>query len=405
MRETFAQINQPKSEIFGNLFLSMAGYMHLGFPYGKVPTGAYYRAGMKDPNTRTILSDPPVNQWESAYQKELHTLLILASDDQTALNSLVDSVKADLAGLTEAIHQETGFVMSDPQGDLLEHFGFRDGLSQPLFFQSDIDRAVAEQGGKDQWDPSAPLNLVLLQDSLVSNDENAFGSYFVYRKLEKDVRGWDNDIQALAQDLGISPELAGAYVVGRFPDGTPVYLSQEANTGFGNPFPNNFNYSGDQQGIKCPFHAHVRKSNPRGDTGTLTATPVPLEEERMHRIVRRGISFGASSPQAAREPSAPPSGSLFTCFMANIMNQFNFMMQIWSNNKDFVNYGVGSDPVIGKVEVDSDGNRISESYQWPTPWGTTTKKPGDFTHWATLRGGEYFFAPSMSFVKSPASYK
>jgi hypothetical protein len=39
-------------------------------------------------------------------------------------------------------------------------------------------------------------------------------------------------------------------------------------------------------------------------------------------------------------------------------------------------------------------------YQWPTNWGSSTKKPAAFGDFVTMRGGEYFFAPSLSMLKS-----
>ncbi len=51
------------------------------------------------------------------------------------------------------------------------------------------------------------------------------------------------------------------------------------------PVPNNFDYESDTAGAKCPFQAHIRKTNPRGGgvcptaneptTRTVTADPFP----------------------------------------------------------------------------------------------------------------------------------
>ncbi len=388
-----AQSQQGTTGTFANLLFSMSGYMHLQFPYGSVPSSAFFRAGMKDPNTQRVLGDPAVSQWEGTYQNELHALVLVADNDLAALDTLVQSLQQQLADITAAIHIDRGFVMRNPDGQAIEHFGFRDGISQPLFLKSDIDQYLKEQGSFANWDPRAPLNLVLFKDPLGTKPVS-YGSYLVYRKLQKNVPGWKENVQELATELAIEPALAGALAMGRFEDGTPVTLK---NTATAEIAKNNFNYQGDQQGSRCPFHAHARKTNPRGDTKTLTSTPVPLEEEKMHRIIRRGSSYGATSPETAQ---ATGSGSLFLCFMADIMNQFNFMQQVWSNSKDFVERGVGSDPVIGVEKLGSDGKPVSEGYQWPSPWGTTTKKSADFTHWVNFQGGEYFFAPSLSFLRS-----
>lgn len=385
-----------KSTLFANIFLSMAGYMHLKFDYGEVPNDPAFRSGMKSPNTQFKFNDPPVSEWDEGFQNELHALVLIADDSQEVLDNMASTLKSELAEIAETISEEHGFVLREDPRDstspVIEHFGFRDGVSQPLFMKKDIDKARQVDQDFSQWDPRAPLKLVLFKDPF-GKEAESYGSFLLYRKLEQNVKGWKQDVRALAGTLDVPQALAGAYAVGRFQDGTPVVLSSTGNNE-GNPTTtNNFNYFGDRQGSKCPFHAHIRKTNPRGDTGELIATPVPLEEEKMHRIARRGISYGSEDPTSEPETG---SGLLFLCFQANIGNQFEFIQQNWASEADFVNQGVGSDPVIGPS---SNG---TENYNWSVPWGTTEKKTGDFTHWVTMKGGEYFFAPSLSFLKDLA---
>ena len=77
---------------------------------------------------------------------------------------------------------ERGNALRTDEGEGIEHFGYVDGRSQPIFFSTDLP----EEGNIDRWDPSEPLRLVLVPDKSVP-DENSFGSYFVFRKLEQDV--------------------------------------------------------------------------------------------------------------------------------------------------------------------------------------------------------------------------
>ena len=86
----------------------------------------------------------------------------------------------------------------------------------------------ADEGGIDKWDPSEPLKRVLVADP-ATNAADSFGSYFVFRKLEQNVRGFKVREQELADALGLvgdERERAGAMAVGRFEDGTPLALSQ-----------------------------------------------------------------------------------------------------------------------------------------------------------------------------------
>ena len=410
-----------ESQLFGNFFLTRAGYMYLGYNYDQLPNENPFRQGMKDANIQNELGDD-VQQWEEGFQQEIHAFILLASDhivgprtpeaklaeqkDQKKLKKQpallaqkVEKIKQEVAKIAKVIHEEIGYVLrSATSGAEIEHFGFRDGVSQPLFLKRDIEKE-REHSDFDKWDPRAPLKLVLFKDPLGKKEES-YGSFLVYRKLEQNVKKWDEDVvHNLAVKLKVSPNLAGAYTMGRFQDGTPVVLDNKPTPQ--HPEENNFNYQEDQQGQKCPFHAHARKVNPRGDT------PVPPEEEKMHRIVRRGINYGLL-PSEKPEKDA---GLLFMCFQASLANQFNFMQKAWAKERNFVKRDVGTDVVIGveKKEKDHNGNLVpvTETYQWPNKWGEQGQTEADFTHWVTMKGGEYFFAPSMSFLRSfaPAPFR
>ena len=82
------------------------------------------------------------------------------------------------------------------------------------------------------------------------------------------------------------------------------------------------------------------------------------------------------------------------CFQKDIFHQFMFMQKNWANNQHFVKYKTGLDAVTGRVKQKADGQ------SWPKEWGKPDKVPFDFFHFVTLKGGEFFFAPSISFLKS-----
>ncbi len=412
----YRQNQTVPSKIFGNLFFTAAGYQYLGYDPTEISNDPSFLKGMKHPDINDQLGDD-VQQWEAGFQQEIHALVLLAGDkrvgprteeakqlerkDQTKLckqpfllAQQVETIKQDLDIIAKVVHEDIGYVLrSSETGEEIEHFGFRDGVSQPLFLKRDIDRE-REESDFSQWDPRAPLSLVLSKDPLGEKEES-YGSFLVYRKLEQNVKGWKKDVEALAEKLKGSekaePTLAGAYTMGRFQDGTPVVLENQPNSQISHE--NNFNYSQDPQGQKCPFQSHTRKVNPRGESKNL-------DEEKMNRIVRRGINYG---PLPSEEPETD-AGLLFLCFQANLETQFNLMQQHWCNQRDFLRPGLGTDAVIG-VEtktVDANGNlvAVTESYKWPKKWGEAGQTQADFSHWVTMKGGEYFFAPSMSFLKS-----
>ncbi len=192
-------------------------------------------------------------------------------------------------------------------------------------------------------------------------------------------------------------ELIGAGAVGRFEDGTPVVLhGTEQDPALGHQ-ENNFNYADAGSAGKCPFHAHIRKSGPRTDGAGMGFN-------KDKRLVRRGIPF-QNAPRIRKpdgdlsdKPEEQPTdgvGLLFMCYVADIANQFEFVQRDWVNSPTFAQGGTGKDPLIGQPA----DNTI---YHWPPAYGDTThpKKDVSFGDFITMRGGAYFFAPSISMLKS-----
>jgi hypothetical protein len=73
-----------------------------------------------------------------------------------------------------------------------------------------------------------------------------------------------------------------------------------------------------------------------------------------------------------------------------------FTQASWANNIAFQAAGTGVDPIIGQGAVAGTGPQWSESWDDPA----SVKKSFDFHGFVTMRGGEYFFAPSLTFFKS-----
>lgn len=372
--------------VFGSLFLSRRGYEALGIRGSRLPADQPFRMGMQHDELAAALGDPPVEDWEPGFQQACDAVVSLADDDIIRLLQNVNLISQDLRGCAEILHREDGFVLRNSQGQAIEHFGYADGVSQPLFASHDIDRLLQHQDDFQHWDPRAPLSLALVRDPNGSTPDS-YGSYLVIRKLEQNVHLFNEDVRRLAKTLDVDHAQAGAYVVGRFQDGTPV--SESSASKEMKMIDNDFNFNSDPQGTRCPFHAHVRKTNPRGDT--VREFNVSDEEERGHRIVRRAVSYG--SHHLADEPEKD-SGLLFLCFQANIENQFNFMQIRWANAANFIRVGTGPDPLVGQPEGDQ---------KWPLRWGEPEFRNYRFTLWVSMKGGEYLFAPSISFFRSLAA--
>lgn len=386
---------------FATIHISAAGYRKLGFDptkfveeKGSFSPETFFRDGME--RARTILGDPATNTWDDNYAgRKIHAMVLLADEDPKRLKDVQKRVEQTMSGVVKVLIREDGVALRDESNKPIEHFGYRDGISQPLYFKDEIPP------DKDQWDPSAPLRDVLVKDPL-TKEPDSFGSYFVFRKLEQNVRDFERREEALADALGLTGsarERAGALAVGRFENGIPVTLAKDDTTAALKDA-NNFNYQSDQDGARCPFQAHIRKTNPRGDTGFSGGKP--NEDELGRRITRRGITYGKRKIGKDGRPTDQPTkkvGLLFMCFQRSIPDQFGFMQVAWANNKSFLNpllnpgqAQTGLDPIIGQ------GTHSNQN--WPPVWGNAATKPFDFSGFVNMKGGEYFFAPSISFLRS-----
>ncbi|MBS9389642.1 MAG: Dyp-type peroxidase [Dolichospermum sp. WA123] len=384
-------------DLFVNFFITRKGYEYLEFKPFQIPGDQPFRFGMKNDAIRNLLGDPVIEKWEAGLQKEIHALLLIADDNPDSLNNTIVQITQELDSLAQIVHRDDGFILKNEQGDHIEHFGFIDGISQPLFLKKDIDKAK-ESSDFTKWDPRAPLSLVLAKDPNGKLDDS-YGSYLVYRKLEQDVAAFVGAEQFLAEKLKIDQELAGALMMGRFRDGTPLTNSDTQT----NDTTNNFDFNDDVQALKCPFHTHVRKTNPRGDTGRVDSSGESFEEalqkEKNHRIARRAVSYGESDYS---KPTSNGSGLLFLCFQADIANQFNFMQAAWANANNFVEVNVGVDPIIGQTQPgDGQADQANRTQKYPKQWGEKeTETINKFNLWVHLQGGEYFFAPSISSLQN-----
>src|SRR5258706_7935620 len=321
-------------------------------------------------------------------------MILLDNDDVDKMGrvarEMIDEIDSKFCRI---LHVEYGHAIRNENGDGIEHFGYVDGVSQPLFLQDEVDEFKKDKPLPLKWDPEAPLGLVLVDDTL-AGDPIAKGSYFVFRKLEQKVKAFNEAEEKLASNLGLTgddAERAGAMIVGRYEDGTPLTLNEEDGI-IGSGAENNFNYDNDTLGAKCPFHAHIRKSNPRG-----TGLHEPPADEKKHIMARRGIPFGFRNVNTNIGPSIAQMpvngvGLLFMSYQANLANQFEFIQSNWVNNPDFPSPGNGSDPILGQGTLSK--GKFAKIYDNAA---TLTQQP--FNSFVTLKGGEYFFAPSVMFLK------
>ena len=398
--------------LFSGLLLSYSGYKALGIDESNIPDDKAFRAGMKDINfqydtgpegvhKRTLnpLNDNP-SQWETPFQQRIDALLVLAYGgdsmdatlSETYLDTEIERIKKEFKDVGSIITIEKGYTLKNKNKDVIEHFGFVDGLSNPSFLESDFQQWNRKEG-IDHYDPSAPFGLVAVNDPNGKDPDVSFGTYYVYRKMQQNIKGFQDQSLQLAQLLSeqtgqqIDPEYSQALAFGRFKDGSPLFQS---STKTETSVLNNFNFEEDAKGIQCPFHAHIRKTNPRGDTHRKSN--IPLASERSRRIARRGISYGSKDLQPTTEWT--DAGLLFLSCQSDIEQQFLVMQCGWSDNSNFLNEGSGHDPITG--DQNAHLNTTAKSWQLQIN-GKEISTDFRYKNLVRIRGGEYFFAPSISF--------
>lgn len=382
--QVFKATGKPANP-FLSLLLTADGYRALKADK-LMPEGEAFRQGMK----QRPLNDPAPAKWDKDLAKDIHAMLIIGANSAEEQTTLEASFKQRIAASGNAVKLvavELGTAISNDDGNGIEHFGYVDGRSQPLALQEDVDHE-ANNGGIGNWDPSIPLSQLLVKCPGGKLDVSC-GSYFVFRKLEQDVKGFKQREIELAELLPGAGERAGASVVGRFENGTPVAESEKEVPFKDNVPPvvhNNFNFSSDPDGLKCPFAGHVRKTNPRTDT----------PDSKTHLMARRGIPYGkrTDDPNDGKLDNKPSGGVglLFMAYQSSLENQFEFTQIMWVNNADFRNRATGIDPIIGQPSGTGPG-------RYPKKYGVSLSDPFDFSGFVTMRGGAYFFAPSISCLK------
>lgn len=342
----------------------------------------------------------------------------------------------------------TGPVTSGGSRTLdVEHFGFRDGISQPVI--KGTQRAAARPPDRDIVQPGefllgyrnnqgffpptafvraesdhrctlpvaeahTPSRFPRFGDQAAERGGRDFGrngTFVVIRELEQDVERFHEFTRQKADEIaarypGISTVIGrdvddiwvAAKMVGRWPDGSPLV---------GNPFgpaclgkkdrpDNDFAYgTDDPRGLQCPLGAHIRRTNPRD-----SLEPGNAEEQRItsrHRLLRRGRSFDYGLEPGGRKDK----GLLFVCLCADLERQFEFVHHTWMTAPSFHGLTGEPDPMLGGQGRPSNRKGLAAGqpqygYSIPTAAGTVSVE--NMASYVTMRGGGYFFLPSRSAI-------
>ena len=294
---------------------------------------------------------------------------------------------------TKALAHENGI------GSEGEHFGFADPISQPPIDGADVPwypgDGVQEPDGS--WRPLKPGEFVLGYEDEVGPpgvlgpepfELRVNGTYMVFRKLYQDVAAFRRYLATAAKSLYGSDDqyhqdLVAAKMMGRWRSGCPLDLSPDRDDLAIAADPerrNNFTYAGDDDGLRCPIGAHLRRSNPRA-TPMKRATAV-----RRHRLIRRGVEYGPHLADGALEDDKVDRGLINLFINADIERQFEFVQKEWMHGGEFLGLDPNEqDPING---VGGEGSQMSVP---------DAKQPFlfDLPAFVKVKGGEYLFVPGL----------
>ncbi len=271
----------------------------------------------------------------------------------------------------------------------MEHFGFRDGMSNPVV--EGIDGEAGPGTGKlspdGRWVPIRTGEFLLghPNESEEPPMDRKFrplaqdGSFVVFRQLHQDVAGFRRYTKEAGERFGLTADEVAAKIVGRTRQAEPLAHGAKMRPGASNDFV----YAGDPDGAGCPLGAHVRRANPR-DSGGVT------EIVARHRILRRGMPYGAPLPDGALDDDGTSRGLLFIAVNANIERQFEFVQKRWLCGASSSGLGDDQDPLLsacgaGRMVIQGDARA-----------GTKPILLTGLPRFVSCRGGEYYFMPASS---------
>ncbi|SHN38825.1 Dyp-type peroxidase family [Cryptosporangium aurantiacum] len=389
------------------------------------------------------------NRWLFGGGRPVDAVVTIAADDPRVLSATheyVDALLTARPGGWTLVHDQPCATRREQPGH--EHFGFRDGISQPAprgrlssgalisprYLDPDDPRAeaFARPGSPLVWPGEFVLGLPRQSPARVGEPAPAWrtgpswavnGSFLVIRRLSQDVDAFRRFCRESAAALampGVSSERLAALLVGRWPSGAPISRSPEADDpalgrddfaandfGFASawrthatgparlrgdvPLPRGVSRTdgfpwpeADTDAVRCPTAAHIRKINPRDEASDVGGAIDNLRRT----ILRRGLPFG---PSYDSDPAAE-RGLLFACYQASIVDQFAKLTNSWVQ-RPAVPRGrpPGHDLLLGQGE-----GLFATLLDAEARPHTVSASPS----WVTPTGGEYFFTPSITAIRN-----
>ncbi len=381
--------------------------------------------GMRERAAR--LSDDPAAplRWHDGEEREaVDVVLCIYSPDRDAHRialsrqiALAEAHGLEVVEVQEALPLEPGGFPSD-------HFGFRDGMVQPVIAGSlknardrNPDDVIAAgemicgyRNAQGYYPPPAAVPaaedpLDILPDTAaparryprfgpaetpeVVRDFARNGSFLAVRVLEQHVNEFEHACETIAEQTGarythlenelgapIGAEWVAAKMIGRWPNGGSLLrhatrpdavTAEDFTLAFG---------SDDPRGVQCPLGSHVRRANPRDSLQPGDAKEIAIVNR--HRLMRRGRSYERGDEK----------GLFFMAICGDLERQFEFVQRSWLMAPHFHTLDNETDPLLGARD-NADG-----VFTIPTSGGSI--KLEGLGSYVSLKAGGYFFLPSRS---------
>ncbi len=384
-----------------------------------------FREGMHTPQRRSAFGDhgdsaPEGWEWGAPGQQEAHVLLMLYALDDARLR---DDYDAHAQRFTSKGMVEVRRLDALTLQGRKEHFGFRDGIAQPLIEGlNKLGAAIRVKAGEfvlgyvneyGQYteSPLVPNDgpaavLPNARDDSRLRDLGRNGSYMVFRQMAQNVHGfWSLLDQATKNEDGSSNPQAmvalAAKMVGRWPSGAPLVNSPDEDSPALQDDDHFLYHQADPDGYRAPFGSHIRRTNPRDMLGPDPGSEKSIAVGSRHRILRRGRAYGPPIAESmdpveilSKGDDGQDRGLHFVCFNTNIGRQFDFVNQTWVNNKRFAGLYDDADPVIG----DHDPGDTGATSSFKVPASPVRERTTGIPRLVQIKGGAYFFMPGINAV-------